>query len=302
MVHDPNAAWRSVVSRPLEHEFFRPLSAITEVEIAAASVCGSVRPHNTDHYLAIRLTRRQDTLLSSLSESDLPPPFSEHGYAMVVADGLGDQATGARASRVALSTLAHLAIRYGRWNLRVNPASIPEITDLGEFYYRRTHDAMLDAKRVDPLLSDMAAGVTAIYITGGDLFFAHVGHAKAFLYRDGELLQLTHDHTTVQEQVDSHGPVPVGRQKQDFLHELTEVIGGPRDPRVDIEHFELVTADRLLLCTNGLTDAVDQRDIAGVLALRRRPADDCQRLVELAQTARAVDDVTVMVADYSVRR
>jgi PPM family protein phosphatase len=302
MADDPNIAWRSVLSLPLEHDEFRPPSAVAAVETAAASICGSVRPHNTDHYLAIQLTRSQDTLLSSLPDSDLPTPFTEYGYAFAVADGLGERGAGARASRVVLSTLAHLVIRYGRWNLRVNPASTIEITDLGQFLYRRAHEAMLEAKRVDPLLSDMAASVTAIYIAGGDLFFVHVGHTKAFLYRSGALLPLTTDHTIDQEPVTENRPIPVLRQKQDFLHELTDVLGGPRDPHIDIEHVELFTGDRLLLCTNGLTDALSTNEIAGVLALQRRPADDCQRFIELAQAAHAADDVTVIVADYKLSR
>ena len=61
-----------------------------------------------------------------------------------------------------------------------------------------------------------------------------------------------------------------------------------------------MTGDRLLLCTNGLTDAVSDNDIASMLALQRRPADDCQRLIDLARAARGADDVTVMVADYQL--
>jgi len=302
MPDDSHVTWRSVLSAPVEHDVFQPLSSVARVEVAAASICGAIQAQNTDHYLAIELARQQRTLLSSLPESDLPPPFTEHGYALIVADGLGEAGAGARASRVALSTLAHLAIRYGRWNLRVNATSAAEMTDLGEFYYRRAHEAMLEAKRDDPSLSDMAASVTAVYIAGGDLFFAHVGHAKAFLYRDGRLLQLTVDHTIEREHAARNGPVQASRQGRDFLHELTDVMGGATDPRVDIEHFELVTGDRLLLCTNGLTDAVGHDDIAGVLALKRRAADDCQRFVDLARTAHAADDVTVIVADYTVRR
>lgn len=302
MADDPNVIWRSVLSQPLEQDSFHPLSSVASIEAAAASIAGSVRPHNTDHYLGIQLTRSQETLLSSLPASDLPRPFTEYGYAFAIADGLGERGAGARASRVVLSTLAHLVIRYGRWNLRVNPASTIEITDLAEFLYRRAHEAMLEAKRVHPLLSDMAATVTAVYIAGGDLFFVHVGHGKAFLYRDGVLTPLTTDHTVEQERVDAQGPVPVNRQKQDFLHELTGVIGGAGDPHVDIEHVELFTGDRLLLCTNGLTDALSENEIAGVLALQRRPSDDCQRFVELARAAHAADDVTVIVADYKLRR
>jgi protein phosphatase len=141
-----------------------------------------------------------------------------------------------------------------------------------------------------------------MYVAGGDLFFAHVGHAKGFLFRDGNLVQLTVDHTLEQERLDTPDQAGASPKKQDFAHELTDVIGGHSEPRIDVEHFEVFSGDRLLLCTNGLTDALSESAIAGVLALQRRPADTCQRLVELARAARAADDVTVLVADYRLQR
>jgi PPM family protein phosphatase len=301
MNNDPNASWRSVLTQPLETEHFQPLSSVVQLEIGASSICGALHSHNTDHYLAMRLSRTQETIASSLAESDLPPHFTEYGYALLVADGLGDRGAGARASRVVLSALAHLTIHYGRWNLRVDQATVSEIIEQGEYLYQRVHDAVLEARREHPMLSEMAASVTAMYVAGGDLFFAHVGHAKGFLFRDGNLVQLTVDHTVDEERASVSESTPAGARKQDFGHELTAAVG-QGEPRIDIEHFELFEGDRLLLCTNGLTDALDENVIAGVLALRRRPADECQRLVELARAAHAADDVTVMISDYRLQR
>jgi PPM family protein phosphatase len=265
-------------------------------------VCGRLRPQNTDHYLAIRLGRMQETIVSSLTPADLPPRFEEYGYAMLVADGLGERGAGARASRVALSALAHLAIRYGRWNVRVDSDSIAEITEQGAFLYRRVHDAVLEASRGDERLADMATSLTAMYVAGGDLFFANVGHARGFLFRDGGLFQLTSDHTLDQQRGDATRPVSMGHTKKDFTHVVTSTVGGRPQLDVAIEHIDLLNGDRLLLCSNGLTDAVGENDIAATLALQRRPEDDCQRLIDLANHARAADDVTVMVADYRMRR
>ena len=302
MTDDPNAAWRAVLSHPIDVEHYQPLSSAAVLEIAGSSMCGALHSNNTDHFLALRIGRTQETVLSSLPESDLPPRFTEYGYALAVADGLGDRSAGARASRVVLGSLAHLIIRFGKWNLRVDPSTIEEITEQSEFLYRRAHDAVLEARREDPLLADMAASITAMYVAGGDLFFAHVGHAKGFLFRDGNLVQLTVDHTVEQERLDTPDQDGPSRQKRDFEHELTEVIGGHSEPRIDVEHFEVFSGDRLVLCTNGLTDALSESAIAGVLALQRRPADTCQRLVELARSACAADDVTVLVADYRLQR
>jgi PPM family protein phosphatase len=301
MMNESKAHWRSVVSQPVEIADFHPLSSALAVEVAAASVCGRLRPHNTDHYLAIRFGRLQETLVTSLAAADLPPRFEEYAYAMLVADGLDESGAGARASRIALSTLARLAIRYGRWNVRADPETLADIVEQGEFFYRRANDEVLRASRSDLALTDMATSLTALYIAEGDLIFAHVGHSKAFLFRDGSLTQLTKDHT-LEEQSNVPGAGPSERPKADYRHFVTRSVGGDRSgPDVEIEHVKLSPGDRLLLCTNGLTDVVSQDPIADTLALSRPPRDDCQRLIELARSAGSPDDVTVMVADYRLR-
>lgn len=294
--------WREVVSRPLNIDPFQPLSTDVRVEVAGRSACGNVQPQNTDHYLAIRLGRLQETLITSLSDADLPPRFEEYGYAMLVADGIGSGGAGARASRVALSALAHLAIRYGRWNVRVAPDKAIDIVEQGDFFYRRVNDAVTEAGRADSRLADMATSLTAVYIAGDDLFYAHVGHSRAFLFRGGVLTQLTVDDTLEKLRLKTPGPTLLEQSKRDVTHVVTQTIGGRLDePNTTIEHFQLFSGDRVLLCTNGLTDAVNDDEIADVLSLQRRPDDDCRRLIDLALAKGGPDNVTVMVADYRLR-
>src|SRR5688500_11500427 len=87
-----------------------PSSSSVRVTIGARTHLGAVRQINEDHYLVVRLGRAQETLATSLPASDVPPTFAESGYAMLVADGLGQDGAGSVASRVALSTIAHLAL------------------------------------------------------------------------------------------------------------------------------------------------------------------------------------------------
>ncbi len=93
----------------------------------------------------IRLGRNQETLATSLSEAEVPPRFEEYGYAMLVADGLGEEGAGSLASRVALSTIAHLALRHCKWNLRIDPRTAWEIIERAEWFYKRA-DAAVSAK------------------------------------------------------------------------------------------------------------------------------------------------------------
>jgi serine/threonine protein phosphatase PrpC len=300
MSDEPREFFRAVLSDSVDIEPFHPPSAALTLDVGAASVCGPARSHNTDHYLAIRLGRLQETLISSLPAADLPSHFEEYGYAMLVADGLGAGGSGARASRVALSTLAHLAIRYGKWNVRIDPETISKVIDQGEFFYRRAHDAVFQASQTAVDLAGMATSLTALYIAQDDLFFAHVGHSRAFLLRNGVLIQLTPDHTV--ERARRGTAATSHRAPRNLRQVVARTIGGnATGPDVEIERIKLISGDRLLLCTNGLTDVVNDEQIADALAPRRRPQEDCLRLIDLAREKRSHDDVTVMLGDYTFR-
>jgi PPM family protein phosphatase len=295
---DTRDQWRAIVSQPLNIEPFHPLSSAMALDVAAESARGKWRAHNTDHYLAVRSGRLQETLITSLGTADLPPRFEEYAYAMLVADGLGEDAGGVRASRVALSTLAHLSIEYGRWNVRVNVDTAGDIVQQAEFLYRRVNDAVVEASRAHSDLVDMATSMTALYVAEDDLFIFHVGHSRAYLFRDGMLTQVTAIHTLDTQRPDGGRPTPPARTRQDLRHLVTETIGTRTTPELAIEHLKLSAGDRLLLCTNGLTDVITDEQIANTLAARRGAKEECRCLVDLAREADGPDDVTVMVADY----
>jgi len=283
------------------YDDFRPLSSSVRVELGARTARGTSRPLIDEHFLAMRLSRSQETLITSLSAEDLPARFDEHGYAMLVADGLGEGGAGAVASRVALSTIAHMALHVGRWNLRIDPAAAAEIFERAEFFYSRADEAVLTSSHTNPLLRGMTTTLTAAYSVGDDLFIAHVGHSRAYLFREGALTLLTRDHTIEQHLAVSGRPVPVERRAQDLSHILTDAIGASGGhPIVEVERFRLKDGDSVLLCTNGLTDAVDESDIADALTLRRKPDEQCALLTEMADRKGSHDNVTVVLGQYRI--
>ena len=298
MSDDQKGRWRAVVSQPVDLPEFRPLSSAVTVEVAGASICGGMHAQNTDHYLALRFGRLQETLVTSLASGDLPPRFEEYAYAMLVADGLGESAGGAQASRVALSALAKLAIRFGRWNVRADAETLADIVQQGEFFYRRANDAVMHARQTDLRFTDMATSLTALYIAEDHLTFGHVGHSRAYLVRNGIMMQITKDH--VVDLTDDGASLQITRQlKSDFGQVVVKAVGDDHaGTGVEIEQIRLSPGDRLLLCTNGLTDIVSDDRIADALAGQRSPRDDCDQLIELARMEGSPDDVTVMIADY----
>jgi PPM family protein phosphatase len=295
---------RRALSPILTTDAANPLASRVGVDWSACSHAGRIRSINQDHYLILRQARSQKTLATSLPRADLPGAYDEYGYGAVVADGLGEDGPGAVASRVAISTLAHLMLHFGRWNLRVDDSSVAaEINERAEFFYRRVDEAVIQRSRTEPELTGMTTTLTAAFTAGDDLFLAHVGHSRAYLFRDGSLTQLTRDHTLERRLVETArpSPVPVHPAAQDLRHILTDTIGGGQSlGPVDIDHLRLLDGDALLLCTDGLTDLVGEGLIAEIVALRRSSQEQCKALVDLALNAGGTDNVTVLLGQYEI--
>src|SRR5262249_48759882 len=126
------------------------------------------------------------------------------------------------------------------------------------------------------------------------LIVAHAGDSRAYLFRGGELRRLTRDHTLGQQLAD-RDPAAAAR----LSHVLTRCIGGP-DPgcEPDVARHRLADGDRLLRCTDGLTDRVDDASIARELGRGTSSDEVCRALVERALDGGGRDNVTVVVATY----
>jgi protein phosphatase len=302
MDKDPEGpSQRKLISAALKTDDFTPAAALVRAEFGARSHRGRTHQENDDHYLVVRLAQRAEALLTSLASVDLPPGFDEYAYAAVVADGTGR--AGSVAARLALRTLATLALRFGQWTLRIDPRVASEVIERSERLYRLTNETVIQRGQSDPRLTGMAATLTGIYSVGSDLFVAHVGHSRCYLFRDGVLAQLTLDHTLRERLANTPYPypIPVGHAIEDVQHLLTHAVGaGGSGPAVIAEHFRLADDDSLLLCTNGLTDVMDDEAVADVLASRRSPAEQCDLLVDLALANGAEDNTTVVVVNYHI--
>jgi PPM family protein phosphatase len=292
---------RKLISTSVRADELRPAAALVRAEFGARSHRGRVQQENDDHYLVVRLVQRLDTLATSLASVDLPDPVDEYAYAAVVADGSGGAGAGSVAARLAISTLATLAVHFGQWTMRIDPRAASEVMARSEWLYSRTNETVFQRSHTDPRLAGMAAALTGIYSVGTDLFVAHVGHTRCYLFRNGRLAQLTLDHTLRERRAVSPHPIPIGQAIEDVTHILTRAIGAAgSDSGAVVEHFRLVDGDSLLLCTNGLTDVVQEEAIADVLASRRSQGEQCDLLLDMALANGADDNTTVVTAYYNV--
>jgi protein phosphatase len=284
-----------------EDEPPREFSSQVHIDVAALSDQGKVRERNEDHFFVARGGRHIATLLTNIPPSDVPTRFEETGYLMIVADGMGGHAGGEIASRMAIATLINIVLHVPDWILRLDEEHAQKVMDRAAERYRKVHEALQEKARLDPKLRGMGTTMTAAYSIGDDLFVAHVGDSRAYLFRDGKLQLLTHDQTQAQLMADIGmiSQKEVGRHR--LRHVLTSALGGlEKAVRVDIQRLKLTDGDRLLLCTDGLTDMLEDDGISRVLATLGPSEEACRRLVDLALDNGGKDNVTVVLARYSI--
>src|SRR5262249_3777304 len=148
-------------------------------------------------------------------------------------------------------------------------------------------------------LTGMGTTMTVACSLGIDLFVTHVGDSRVYLCRQGHLHQLTRDHTLAQSLAD-RGVIPHEEVATHRLrHVLTRALGGKGEVEADVQRARLEDKDQLLLCTDGLTNMVDDAAIEAVLREAPTAGGACEALVERALKNGGKDNVTVVLARYS---
>lgn len=271
------------------------------VDIAGATHQGHVRENNEDSYLLIRFGRSLEKLATNLDEHLLEQNYSLTGYGMLVADGMGGMAAGEVASRLALSTLIELLVDTTDWTL-----ALKRDKDVRTVFERMTRrffqiDKILKDEAVrDETLDGMGTTLTVAGTLGNDLVLGHVGDSRAYLLRGNTLRQLTTDHTLAQALIDAGVASSDDPASRSMRHVLTAAIGS-LDERVEpqVQRFRLTAGDQLLLCTDGLTEMVDDELIAEVLSEAESAQSACQTLIDLALSAGGTDNITVALARFT---
>lgn len=280
-------------------KFENPPSSLVEVDLAAKSHAGNIRPINEDHYLAVRVDRSLQSLLSNLSEGVLPPSFDETAYGMCVADGMGGLPAGGVASSMALCKLVDLVVKTPDWIMRMNRRKAAVVKRRMTQRFRQVDLALREHSGRDPRLAGMGTTMTVACSLGSDLFLANIGDSRAYLLRGGELQQLTHDHTLAQAMIEAGIGSAEDETVRGMRRVLTAALGSTARPvEPEVQRLYLRDGDQLLLCTDGLTECVDSETIGSVLSGADSAKQACQALIDAALKAGGNDNTTVVLARY----
>lgn len=275
-------------------------TSAVRVDVAGLSHTGKVRPNNEDNFLVVRFGRFLQPMLSSLPDGDLAPEYALGGYGIAVADGMGGMAAGEVASRLAINLLINLVLETPDWILSRDEPYVDAVIERAVERFYKVNQSIIEQARREPKLRGMGTTLTMACSLGLDLLIAHVGDSPVFLSRGGRLHRLTRSHT-VAEQMASHGTIALRDVPHRYHSMLTHAIGiRENGSEPDIRRMPLADGDRLLLCTDGLTDMVDDATIDAMLQKEASAQDACRALVDLALERGGKDNVTVVVADYHI--
>jgi PPM family protein phosphatase len=264
-----------------------------DFEFGAATHTGLRRSENQDHYVVLRRTRTQQLLFTNVATSQLSLPTDET-YGMAVADGMGGTGLGGLASELAIRTVWELAGRTTSWMMKVQDLNSPELSERIEGFSYLMQQAFIEEFHDNPQFGDSGTTWTAAYFVCSFAAIAQIGDSPAFLWRDGTMRRICTDHTVAQEFI-ANGVAPEIAAK--FSHMLTRCLGyGSQNCRPEVHFLRIRPGDQLLLCTDGLTDMVDECQIAERLDRAKDAQSACDGLISLALAAGGRDNVTAVLA------
>ena len=238
------------------------------VTCAARTDVGLIRSGNEDNYLMV----------------------PERGV-FVVADGMGGHAAGDVASRLAADCFARAAAA-----LPAAPLRGPDLLGALQGAVSEAHTALAAHAVLHPETSGMGATVAAAFLAPGRAHLVWLGDSRAYRIRDGRPAQLTRDHSLVNSLVARGVIPPEAARLHPDRHIITRALGiGARGP-ADTAETDLAPGDILLLCSDGLTDAVSSGALALAASMHDDPQDLCHALIRAANEHGGPDNITVAAA------
>jgi serine/threonine protein phosphatase PrpC len=204
---------------------------------------------------------------------------------LAVADGMGGHASGEVASKMAIDIVRNC------FKNEKEPLSSRMTSGI-----RLANKAIYDASKSQSQWNGMGTTIAAVLLTGNRLSIAHVGDSRVYLVRGGNLEQITDDHTIVSEQVQKGLMTREEADQSGMRHILTRALGIDPDVNVDVDELTMSKGDRLVLCSDGLSELVSDDEILYAAMSSDTPEIACDQLVDMANQKGGHDNITVIVA------
>lgn len=211
----------------------------------------------------------------------------------VVADGVGGAAAGEIASDMFVSNCAEEFESYSGWN--------KDFRMLITRSFQNGNRKLREHMQSNPETQGMGCTAELITFAGNQYFIGHVGDSRTYLIRDGELEQLTKDHSYIQEQIDLGLIKPEDAESHWLKNTIYRAVGGAEELDVDLIYGRVKDEDIFLMCSDGLTDMVEDSQIREILTAGEGDLQQrAEQLVDAAKQGGGNDNITVLLCQVSM--
>ncbi len=261
---------------------------------------GKTREQNEDQFLIADLNKSAKIHQTSLSMDDGARWFGGlQGSLMLVADGMGGHASGERASTIAVDRVIRYILNTMPWFYRLETESEEDLRDELTAALEKCQENIQAEGEAFPKREGMGTTLTMAYTLWPRFYVVHVGDSRCYLLRGSRLKQITTDHTLAQQLVDSGSLKPKQADDSPLSSVLWNTVGGnSTDLTTEIHKGRLELGDTMLLCTDGLTRHVTDKEITKILKGAKSAEEACGSLVSAANEGGGSDNITVVVTRY----
>lgn len=208
----------------------------------------------------------------------------------LVCDGMGGQSAGNVASDMARTIIADKIRKAVETGVMDDPRRLLEAA------LREANYSVYKRSMVEPEYRGMGTTAVVAFVRGETAYCAHVGDSRIYLLREGRLLQVTRDHSLVQELMEKGEIKPEEMRTHPNRNMITRAVGVGLTIETDLMQIPLCAGDKLLLCSDGLTNMVGNEQIAALLG-QNTGEDACRLLIEEANKAGGMDNITAVVIE-----
>lgn len=220
------------------------------------------------------------------TNEDFVAACPEVGF-FAVADGMGGHQAGEVASRLALESLEGFLRPFLGGGTDLEAVLLQGMQEVNRLVY--------EASLKNPVYRGMGTTLSCVVIREKMLFLAHVGDSRIYLWRGGELIRLTEDHSLVQEMIKAGRLTGTQAKEHPLRHVLTRALGTAPLVEVDTARFSLEVRDVILLCTDGLSGLVEDPELSGIISRCPDPEQAVRAMVELALYRGGNDNISAVV-------
>jgi protein phosphatase len=248
-----------------------------------------------------KLLGHEDTHACGLTDAGLRRENNEDCFSIladrnifIVADGMGGHNAGEVASAKAVKALDSY---FASEMVELMRNDQTKIKKQMETAFLEVNENIFAMSKENPDYAGMGCALIMAFIDGNSLHTCHVGDVRCYVCNPSDILQLTNDHSEVGELVRAGKMTADEARRSEYKNIITQAIGGSRTVMPEYQSYVLKERDRVILCSDGLWDMLSDEEIQMVVTEKPNPSETCKELIERANAAGGMDNITVVVIE-----